>query len=120
MSGSARSSTATASSNLHEIAKRPYSYQVPAGLFPTEIVVTDLNGRVVREVADLPLRDDVPTAFDAVAPGPRSVQWRADAPATLVWVEALDGGDIRREAGWWSRRFKRRCLSTSACLRSRP
>jgi dipeptidyl aminopeptidase/acylaminoacyl peptidase len=83
---------------LHEIAKRPYSYQVPAGLFPTEIVVMDLNGRVVRQVADLPLRDDVPTAFDAVAPGPRSVQWRADAPATLVWVEALDGGDIRDEA----------------------
>ena len=82
---------------LHEIAKRPYSYAVPDDLFPTEIVVTDLNGRVVRTVADLPLRDDVPTAFDAVAPGPRSVGWRADAPATLTWVEALDGGDIRRE-----------------------
>ena len=25
---------------------------------------------------------------NAVAPGPRSVQWRADAPATLVWAEA--------------------------------
>ena len=90
---------------LHEVAKRPYSYAVPAGLFPTEIVVTDLNGRVVRTVADLPLRDDVPTAFDAVAPGPRSVGWRADAPATLTWVEALDGGDIRREAEFRDRVF---------------
>jgi dipeptidyl aminopeptidase/acylaminoacyl peptidase len=33
-----------------------------------------------------------------VAPGPRSVNWRADAPATLVWVEALDGGDPRKAA----------------------
>jgi dipeptidyl aminopeptidase/acylaminoacyl peptidase len=83
---------------LHETLKRPYSYAVPDDLFPTEITVTDLQGRVVREVADLPLRDDIPSAFDAVAPGPRSVGWRADAPATLTWVEALDGGDIRREA----------------------
>ncbi|WP_426025510.1 prolyl oligopeptidase family serine peptidase [Brevundimonas sp. TSRC1-1] len=90
---------------LHEIAKRPYSYAVPDNLFPTEIVVTDLNGRVVRTVADLPLRDDVPTAFDAVAPGPRSVGWRADAPATLTWVEALDGGDLKREVEFRDRVF---------------
>ena len=90
---------------LHEIAKRPYSYAVPDDLFPTEIVVTDLNGRVVRTVADLPLRDDVPTAFDAVAPGPRSVGWRADAPATLTWVEALDGGDLKREVEFRDRVF---------------
>lgn len=25
--------------------------------------------------------------------GKRNVQWRADKPATLVWVQALDGGD---------------------------
>jgi dipeptidyl aminopeptidase/acylaminoacyl peptidase len=33
-----------------------------------------------------------------VSPGPRGVQWRADAPATLVWAEAMDGGNARREA----------------------
>ena len=49
-------------------------------------------------MADLPLRDNIPTPFDAVAPGPRSVNWRSDAPATLVWVEARDGGDPRVEA----------------------
>jgi dipeptidyl aminopeptidase/acylaminoacyl peptidase len=79
-------------------AKRPFSFVVPAALFPTEIVVTDLAGRVEHRLADLPLRDDVPPQFDAVAPGPRSAQWRADRPATLVWVEAQDGGDARREA----------------------
>ena len=83
---------------LQTTAKRPFSYVVPAALFPADVVVTDLQGRVVHRVADLPLRDNVPTPFDAVAPGPRSVQWRADAPATLVWTEAQDGGDPRTPA----------------------
>jgi dipeptidyl aminopeptidase/acylaminoacyl peptidase len=82
---------------LQNRIKRPFSYNVPAALFPTEVVVTDLNGRQVHRVADLPLRDDVPPQFDAVPTGPRSVQWRADKPATLAWVEAQDGGDARRE-----------------------
>ncbi len=78
-------------------AKRPFSYVVPAALFPTEITVTDMSGRIVKTLANLPLRDDIPSAFDAVAPGPRSAQWRADKPATLAWVEALDGGDTRKQ-----------------------
>ena len=90
---------------LQTRVKRPYSYNVPAGLFPAEIVVTDLQGRTVHPVADLPLRDDIPSAFDAVAPGPRAVQWRDDADATLVWVEAQDGGDVRREAAVRDRVF---------------
>ncbi|HVL42332.1 MAG TPA: prolyl oligopeptidase family serine peptidase, partial [Brevundimonas sp.] len=83
---------------LQTKVKRPYSYVVPAGLFPADVVVTDLDGQVVHRVADLPLRDNIPTPFDAVAPGPRSVQWRADAPATLVWAETQDGGDPRTPA----------------------
>ena len=83
---------------LRTAVKRPYSYVVPAGLFPSEISVLDLQGREVHRVADLPLRDNIPTPFDSVAPGPRSVGWRSDAPATLVWVEAQDGGDSRAEA----------------------
>lgn len=83
---------------LQERAKRPYSYAVPAPLFAQEVTVTDLNGRVARRVADLPLRDDVPPPFDAVPTGPRDPAWRADAPATLWWVEAQDGGDPRRAA----------------------
>jgi dipeptidyl aminopeptidase/acylaminoacyl peptidase len=83
---------------LQTRVKRPYSYNVPANLFPSEVVVIDLTGRQVHKVADLPLRDDIPSAFDAVAVGPRSVQWRDDVDATLVWTEAQDGGDIRRQA----------------------
>ncbi|MFC5387849.1 prolyl oligopeptidase family serine peptidase [Brevundimonas bullata] len=83
---------------LQTRVKKPYSYIVPASLFPADVIITDLNGREVHRVADLPLRDNVPTPFDAVAPGPRSAQWRADADATLVWVEAQDGGDPRNAA----------------------
>ena len=83
---------------LQTRVKKPYSYVVPASLFPADVIISDLNGREVHRVADLPLRDNVPTPFDAVAPGPRSAQWRADADATLVWVEAQDGGDPRNAA----------------------
>jgi len=85
--------------------KRPFSYNVPAPLFPTEILVTDLAGRIVHRLADLPLRDDVPIQFDSVAPGRRSVHWRGDRPDTLAWVEAQDGGDIRRQAAVRDRLF---------------
>ncbi len=83
---------------LQTVAKRPYSYVVPAGLFPADVTITDLNGRLVHTVADLPLRDNIPPPFDAVEPGPRAAQWRADAPSTLVWAQALDGGDPRNQA----------------------
>ena len=83
---------------LQTVAKQPYSYVVPAGLFPADVTVTDLDGRMVHRVADLPLRDNIPPPFDAVETGPRAAQWRADAPATLVWAEAQDGGDPRNAA----------------------
>ena len=85
--------------------KRPYSYVVPAQRFPTEVEVLDLQGNVVKKVADIPLTDNLSPAFDAVPEGPRSVQWRADAPATLAWVEAQDGGDPRRQSAVRDRVF---------------
>ena len=78
---------------------RPYSYQVPMGRFPTLTEVWErATGKVVRRIADTPLQESAPRGFDAVEAGPRSVGWRADAPATLVWVEALDGGDPNSKA----------------------
>ncbi|MGA7936461.1 MAG: prolyl oligopeptidase family serine peptidase [Kovacikia sp.] len=72
---------------------RPYSYQLPASHFPTRIQILDCTGTPLRELADLPLADNLSTRFDAVRAGPRRVSWRCDRPATLTWVEALDGGD---------------------------
>ena len=77
---------------------RPYSYVVPLHAFPRQIEVRDRNGALVHHLASLPLVEGLPTGNDAVATGPRMVSWRADAPATLVWAEAQDGGDPNREA----------------------
>ncbi len=75
---------------------RPFSYLYEYRSFPTEIEVWNRAGRVLHKVASLPLEDKVP--INGVATGPRYVEWRASAPAALVWVEALDGGDLRNAA----------------------
>ncbi|MDX2192717.1 MAG: prolyl oligopeptidase family serine peptidase [Gemmatimonadales bacterium] len=72
---------------------RPFSYVVPLGRFPLRTDVWSADGAVVATIHDRPLELERSTAFDAVSPGPRGVDWRADAPATLAWVEALDGGN---------------------------
>ena len=40
--------------------KRPYSYLVPAGLFPRDVELWDRTGRVVRTLADVPMGDTIP------------------------------------------------------------
>lgn len=82
-----------------QTSRKPYSYLVPLNRFPTRIQVLDIKGAVVKTVHERPLQEEIPTSFDAVAAGPRGVQWRSDTPATLVWIEALDGGDpaVRRD-----------------------
>ena len=81
-----------------EMISRPFSYRVPYYRFPADVLILDGAGRIVRKVAELPLTEEVSTAFDAVPVGPRAFQWRNDAPATLLWAEALDGGDPRNPA----------------------
>ena len=72
---------------------RPFSYQLPSSFFPKRIEVCSCTGKIIHQVADLPLADNLSTKFDAVRTGPRRVYWRSDRPATLSWVEALDEGD---------------------------
>jgi dipeptidyl aminopeptidase/acylaminoacyl peptidase len=74
---------------------RPYSYLFPASAFPRDVEVWDRSGKVEYTLARLPLADQVP--IEGVPTGPRSYQWRATEPATLVWVEALDGGDPKKK-----------------------
>jgi dipeptidyl aminopeptidase/acylaminoacyl peptidase len=75
--------------------ERPYSFTRAYWRFPAVIEVWDLRGTVVETVVRQPLADQVPV--DGVRTGPRDVSWRPTAPATLVWVEALDGGDTYAE-----------------------
>jgi dipeptidyl aminopeptidase/acylaminoacyl peptidase len=73
---------------------KPYSYVTTHERFPREIEVWDVTKRsavTVRTIASIPLTDRVPVA--GVPSGPREFNWRPTDPATLVWAEALDGGD---------------------------
>jgi dipeptidyl aminopeptidase/acylaminoacyl peptidase len=70
---------------------KPYSYVTTFGRFPHDVDVWDRSGATVHSVAKLPLFDRVPV--HGVPTGPRGFSWRATEPATLVWSEALDGGD---------------------------
>ena len=72
-----------------------YSFLLPDNEFPRTIEVWDRSGHAVYKVADQPLADTVP--IGGVQTGPRSITWRPTDPATLVWVEALDGGNTRKK-----------------------
>jgi len=91
---------------LVEILERPFSYLVPAGRFPERVEIWNDQGETVHTVARLPLREEVPIGFGSVPTGVRQPGWRSDAPATVVWVEALDGGDANRETDERDRLFQ--------------
>jgi dipeptidyl aminopeptidase/acylaminoacyl peptidase len=73
--------------------QRPFSYLFPSFRFPKKFEVWDANGKLVHTVADIPLQDNLPV--QGVQTGPRSYGWMPTEPATLLWAEALDGGDPR-------------------------
>lgn len=74
---------------------RPYSYLFPYSYFPSEIEVWERSGKVVYKVASTPLLDSLPV--QGVPTGPRSVNWIPTENASLIWAEALDGGDPRKK-----------------------
>jgi dipeptidyl aminopeptidase/acylaminoacyl peptidase len=74
-----------------EQIKRPYSYLRTYQRFAKEVSLWDREGKVLEKLADLPLAEQVP--IDGVRMGPRDHNWKPTAPATIIWVEALDDGD---------------------------
>ena len=77
---------------------RPFSYLVPYRRFPMTASVYSNAGKLVSDIVKVPLIEDLPKGFMSVREGRRSVSWRDDKPATIVFVEALDGGDAANEA----------------------
>jgi dipeptidyl aminopeptidase/acylaminoacyl peptidase len=75
----------------------PYSYVLPFPMFPERFVTINLATGASKPLADKPLEDTIPNIHDAVEAGPREFDWRSDAPATVSWVEAEDGGDPRKD-----------------------
>lgn len=80
---------------ITQTIRKPYSYLVPYYRFPRVLNLLDKNGKFIKEIQDIPLIEEMPKGFDAAEMGPRRVSWRADKPASIYWVEALDGGDPR-------------------------
>jgi dipeptidyl aminopeptidase/acylaminoacyl peptidase len=78
--------------------QKPYSYIVPLSRFPQKSVVYELNGKEIKLVNEVPLTEIMPKGFSSVRTGRRNMNWRADQPATLYFVEALDGGDQGKPA----------------------
>jgi dipeptidyl aminopeptidase/acylaminoacyl peptidase len=76
--------------------KRPFSRLVPYADFARTAELWSSAGKLVRVLAELPSNETVPMA--GVPEGPRDFTWNPVEPATLVWAEALDGGDLRRAA----------------------
>ncbi len=72
----------------------PLSYFVPYNAFSTEIEILDAQGKMVHQLASLPLAENTPVY--GVRKGPRSLRWQANLPATLVYVEALDDGNPKK------------------------
>ncbi|MCZ8022500.1 MAG: prolyl oligopeptidase family serine peptidase [Chryseotalea sp.] len=77
---------------------KPFSYLVPFNRFPQYVKVLQSDGTLVKQLADLPLQDNIPNGFNAVPTGPRNHSWRSDVAATIFWVEAQDGGDPKNKA----------------------
>ncbi|MFZ6647340.1 prolyl oligopeptidase family serine peptidase [Undibacterium sp. TJN25] len=73
---------------------KPYSYVTTYDRFPHEVDVWDVSkpaAIVNHHIASLPLADRVP--IHGAPLGPRDFSWRSTDAATLLWAEALDGGD---------------------------
>ena len=78
--------------------QKPFSYIVPLNRFPMTTTVFDQNGNAVKVVNEIPLNEIMPKGFSSVRTGKRAMTWRDDAPSTLVYAEALDGGDQAKSA----------------------
>jgi dipeptidyl aminopeptidase/acylaminoacyl peptidase len=73
---------------------KPYSYVTTHERFPREVQVWNISKPAAARsttIASIPLADRVPVK--GVPTGPRGFAWRGTDPATLIWAEALDGGD---------------------------
>lgn len=82
---------------LVEKIDRPFSYLVPVYSFNSSIIITDLDGKVVKNIAKLPSGELAPTGYDNVLNAPRGHSWVNTLPNTITWIEPLDSGLIKKK-----------------------
>ncbi len=74
---------------------RPFSYLHPAGEFPKEVEIWNPSGAMVYKVASLPLPARVP--LGGVEPVRARSAGSPISRPSLMWVEALDGGNPKEK-----------------------
>lgn len=77
--------------------RKPFSYLVTANGFPSTITITDLTGKVVKVLAELPSSEGTPSGYDNTQNVPRGFDWRDDEAATITWAMPLDSGLIKKQ-----------------------
>jgi dipeptidyl aminopeptidase/acylaminoacyl peptidase len=77
--------------------RRPFSYLVPSGGFPSRIFIADLTGKQIKVLAELPSSEGTPSGYDNTENVPRGFDWRDDEAATVVWTQPLDSGLIKKQ-----------------------
>ena len=75
--------------------KKPFSYLVPANGFPATVAITDMNGKQIKVLAELPSSETAPSGNDNVQNVARAFDWRDDEAATVIWCMPLDSGLIK-------------------------
>ncbi len=93
--------------------KRPFSHLIPMNGFPQDVEVWSRANQVVRKIAEVPSREGV--SLTGVQTGPRGIRWRPDQPATVIWTEALDGGEMRNKVP-----FRDKVMSITAPFTGSP
>ncbi len=73
--------------------ERPFSYIVTYYRFPSKTIIYSKDAQKIATVLTSPLLEELPKGFMAVEKGRRNLSWRNDKPASLIYTEALDGGD---------------------------
>ena len=77
--------------------EKPFSYLVPYYRFPSKTVIYTKYGKKIETVVEVPLIEDLPKGFMSVRTGKRKFNWRNDKPSSLIFIQALDGGDPEKE-----------------------
>lgn len=77
---------------LVQTTAKPYSRTVPIGQFAIKTELRDLSGsdtgEFIKALSANGVAEEDDGEPDAVRRGPRAYAWRADAPATLTWVQS--------------------------------
>lgn len=85
---------------LQRTINKPFSYLVTYRGFPATVKITELSGKLVKQLAELPSAEGTPSGYDNTQNVPRDYDWRDDEAATVTWAQPLDSGLIKKKVSY--------------------